>query len=82
MNPKKIRIKKFLCLDDLQSRFPSGISNYATTYQHDFTGKQGENRDFVFFYRSSESSAPDFALKPPIGMGRSLTPTCGRPSGH
>ena len=57
-----------------------GISNYSTTYQHDYTGKHGENRDYVFYYRSSGASTPDFAVKPPIG--RPLTTGCGRPSGY
>ena len=54
-----------------------GITNYASTYQHDYTGKCGESRNVMFYYRSSYS-----AYKPPIGMGRPLTPSCGRPSGY
>ena len=63
-------------------RFPSGISNYATTYQHDYSGKQGENREVVFYHPSSRSNVPEYYYKPPIGMARPLTPTCSRHSGH
>ena len=69
-------------LEYLMHLSPNGISNYATTYQHDFTGKQGENRNMMFYYKSSRSMSPDFVYKPPSGSGRPLTPSCGRPSGH
>ena len=59
---------------------PIGISQYTTTYQHDFTGKRGECRDYLFYYSSSRSFSPDFSVKPPIG--RPVTPSCGRPSGY
>ena len=66
----------------MHRQFPSGLSNYCTTYQHDYLGKQGENREVVFYYTSSRSSTPDWSFKPPIGFGRPVTPVCGRPSGH
>ena len=71
-----------LGIETLMLRFPSGISNYATTYQHDYSGKQGENREVVFYHPSSRSNVPEYYYKPPIGMARPLTPTCSRPSGH
>ena len=74
--------KSNLVLDNMHRQFPSGLSNYCTTYQHDFLGKQGENREVVFYYTSSRSNTPDWSFKPPIGFGRPVTPVCGRPSGH
>jgi len=71
-----------LIIEYLKHLSPSGITNYATTYQHDYTGKCGESRNVMFYYRSSYSASPDFTYKPPIGMGRPLTPSCGRPSGY
>ena len=77
----KLQIPPLLyVLEQLEQMSSIGISNYSTTYQHDYTGKHGENRDYVFYYRSSGASTPDFAVKPPIG--RPLTTGCGRPSGY
>ena len=50
--------------DDLKEKFPTGIHTYETTYQHDYFGKLGENREATFQYPSQRSLSPDYSYKP------------------
>ena len=68
-------------LEAMKHMSPMGtINSYSSTYQHDYTGKRGENRNYTFYYQSSYSLSPNIASKPPFG--RPITPGCGRPSGY
>ena len=51
-------------IDELKEKFPTGIHTYETTYQHDYFGKLGENREATFQYPSQRSLSPDYSYKP------------------
>jgi hypothetical protein len=58
-------------IDGLKKQHPTGLTNYQTTYKHDFAGKLGENRDASFVYSSNRSLSPEVASKT---SSRSSTP--------